>query len=244
MNAFLTVLRDEKRGSDYRHIAGVNENIPTEGTFSNFRKRIGTLYPSWARDKGCTWFCDECSRITVPNVIDKVRQRILYRLDNMPKKGLGKDIRVYAECPSQRFPKDVKKPKIELFSFRVAVSNSAGNAEEGDYLIINNKQIRDHHKSKTAVDCADSKYDSLKNYKYIREQGSIPIIDCNRRNEKLSPEDLRMRGYDQLRNFFCPLRSFDPAQRFRSGTSEAYLLLLPPVPESGAEGARRAEIQV
>jgi len=86
MNAFLTVLRDEKRGSEYRRIAGITEHIPTEGTFSNFRKRIGeerynnifhvlvdifhqlgmitfkiishdgTLYPSWARYKGCTYF--------------------------------------------------------------------------------------------------------------------------------------------------------------------------------------------
>jgi hypothetical protein len=224
-NAFITTLRDQKRGSEYRRVAGIAENIPTEGTFSNFRKRIGearynhifhvlvdifhqlemisfsilahdgTLYPSWARYKGCTYFCSECSRITVQNVREKVRQRILYRLDNMPKNGLGKDIRVHAECPSDRFPKDVKKPKIELFSCRlafssgeptqeqintaiistsvepqlgielpVAVSNIAGNAEEGDHLIINKEQIRKHHNCKPAVDCLDSKYDSIKNY--------------------------------------------------------------------------------
>jgi len=41
----------------------------------------------------------------------------------MPENSLGSDIRVYAECPSDRFPKDVEKPKIELFSFRLAFSN-------------------------------------------------------------------------------------------------------------------------
>jgi len=246
--------------------------------------------------------CSECSRITVENVIEKVRQRILYRLAKMPKNGLGKEIRVHAECPSERFPKDVKKPKIELFSFRlafsngeptqeqintailfgvkdeldrqklciqtitsnlcaidangamtiscprlpkdtdarigvrrhplypdkkekvfgynavistsvepqtgielpVAVSNIAGNAEEGDHLIINKEQIRKHHVCKTAVDCADSKYDIIKNYNYIREQGSIPIIDYNSRNEKLSQEDLLKRGYDQQGTPFAP----------------------------------------
>lgn len=332
MNAFLTVLRDEKRGSDYRRFAGINENIPSEGTFSNFRKRIGekryndifhvlvdvfhqlemitfnilshdgTLYPSWARYKGCTYFCNECSRITVPNVIEKVRQRILYRLANMPKNGLGKDIRVYAECPSERFPKDVKKPKIELFSFRlaflsgeptqeqintailfgvkdeldrqklciqtitsnlceidadgamtmscpklpkdtdarigvrrhplyqdkkekvfgynaiistsvepqlgielpVAVSNIAGNAEEGSYLVVNREQISAHHDCETAVDCADSKYDTISNYDYIRKHGAIPIIDYNRRNEKLSKDDLLKRGYDPQGTPFAP----------------------------------------
>jgi len=332
MNAFLTILRDEKRGSAYRRFAGIGSNIPSEGTFSNFRMRLGekryndifhvlvedfhrlemitfklishdgTLYPSWARYKGCTFFCDECAKITVPNVIGKVRQRILYRLDNMPKKGMGSDIRVYAECPSDRFPKNVKKPKIELFSFRlaflsgeptqeqintailfgvkdeldrqqlciqtisskmteiatdctmkmvcpklpkdtdarigvrrhplyqdkkekifgynaiistsvephlgielpVAVSNIAGNAEEGSYLVINREQISEHHDCTPAVDCADSKYDIISNYNYIREHGAIPIIDYNRRNEKLTRDDLIKRGYDQQGTPFAP----------------------------------------
>jgi len=332
MNAFLTVLRDEKRGREYRYYAGINSNIPSEGTFSNFRKRIGekryndifhilvgifhdveminfkilshdgTLYHSWARYKGCTFFCPACSQITVPDVTEKVRQRILYRLANLPKNGLGTDIRVYAECPSDRFPKDVKKPKIELFSFRlafsngepaqeqintailfgvkdeldrqqlciqtissylteidldgamtmicpklpkdtdarigvrrhplypdkkekifgynaiistsvephlgielpVAVSNIAGNAEEGSYLVINREQIRKHHGCKPTVDLADSKYDIISNYNYIREQGAIPIIDYNRRNEKLTRDDLLKRGYDHQGTPFAP----------------------------------------
>ena len=332
MNAFLTVLRDEKRGSEYRRYAGITENIPSEGTFSNFRKRLGekrynnifhvlvgifhdlemitfkitshdgTLYPSWARYKGCTYFCDECSKITVPNVIEKGRQRILYRLDHMPKNGMGTDIRVYADCPSDRFPEDVEKPKIELFSFRlafsngeptqeqintatlfgvkdeldrqklciqtissnlteidsdgamimscsklpkdtdarigvrrhplypdkkekifgynaiistsvepqlgielpVAVSNIAGNAEEGSYLEINREQINEHHNCKPAVDLADSKYDIISNYDYIREHGAIPIIDYNPRNEKLNRDDLLKRGYDQQGTPFAP----------------------------------------
>ena len=332
MNAFLTVLRDEKRGSEYRRYAGITENIPSEGTFSNFRKRLGekryndifhvlvgifhdlemitfkmishdgTLYPSWARYKGCTYFCDECSKITVPNVIEKGRQRILYRLDHMPKNGMGTDIRVYADCPSDRFPEDVEKPKIELFSFRlafsngeptqeqintatlfgvkdeldrqklciqtissnlteidsdgamimscpklpkdtdarigvrrhplypdkkekifgynaiistsvephlgielpVAVSNIAGNAEEGSYLEINREQINEHHNCKPAVDLADSKYDIISNYDYIREHGALPIIDYNPRNEKLTRDDLLKRGYDQQGTPFAP----------------------------------------
>jgi len=332
MNAFLTVLRDEKRGSEYRRYAGITENIPSEGTFSNFRKRLGekryndifhvlvgifhdlemitfkmishdgTLYPSWARYKGCTYFCDECSKITVPNVIEKGRQRILYRLDHMPKNGMGTDIRVWADCPSDRFPEDVEKPKIELFSFRlafsngeptqeqintatlfgvkdeldrqklciqtissnlteidsdgamimscpklpkdtdarigvrrhplypdkkekifgynaiistsvephlgielpVAVSNIAGNAEEGSYLEINREQINEHHNCKPAVDLADSKYDIISNYDYIREHGALPIIDYNPRNEKLTRDDLLKRGYDQQGTPFAP----------------------------------------
>ena len=124
------------------------DNIPCEATFSHFRNRLGasryneifhvlvdifhqlemitfkvlahdgTLYPTWARYKGCTYFCDQCSCITVDDVIEKVKNRILYRLNHMAQQNLGSEVRVYTECPSHRFPDDVKKPKIELFALR------------------------------------------------------------------------------------------------------------------------------
>jgi hypothetical protein len=310
-----------------------SDNIPCEATFSNFRGRIGashyneifhvlvdtfhqlemitfkvlahdgTLYPTWARYKGCTYFCDQCSCITVEDVIGKVKNRILYRLNNMAEHNLGSEIRVYTECPSHRFPDEVKKPKIELFAFRlafndgemteeqtntailfgvdeqlqhqqlcintirsnvtninftdgsmticcprlpkdvdarigvrrdpqnsdkkqkifgynlvlttsvelqlnielpVAVSNISGNAEEGNQIIANREQIASHHKCRAIIDIADAKYDSLKNYDYIRATGSIPIIDYNPRNEKLSRQYLIERGYDQNGRPFAP----------------------------------------
>jgi len=90
----------------------------------NILAHDGTLYPSWARYKGCTYFCDQCGCITVNNVIDKVKNRILYRLDNLSQNNLGSEIRVYTDCPSDRFPEknkngnEIKKPKIELFALR------------------------------------------------------------------------------------------------------------------------------
>jgi hypothetical protein len=310
-----------------------SDNIPCEATFSNFRSRIGasryneifhilvdifhqlemitfkvlahdgTLYPTWARYKGCTYFCDQCSCITVEDVIGKVKNRILYRLNNMAEQNLGSEVRVYTQCPSHRFPLEVKKPKIELFAFRLAfadgeltdeqkntailfgveqhlqqqqlcintlrsnvtninftdgsmsiccprlpkdvdarigvrrntqnpdrkqkifgynlvlttsvelqlnielpvsVSNISGNAEEGNQIIANKEQIAYHHKCNAIIDIADAKYDSLKNYAYIRATGSIPIIDYNPRNEKLSKQDLIKRGYDQNGRPFAP----------------------------------------
>ncbi len=130
------------------------EHIPCEATFSNFRIRIGetlyneifhvlvdifhqlemitfkilahdgTLYPTWARYKGCTYFCNQCSHIQVDDVIGKVKNRILYRLNNLSENNLGSEVRVYTQCPSDKFPKkdtngkDIKKPKIELFALR------------------------------------------------------------------------------------------------------------------------------
>ena len=215
-------------------------------------------------------------------------------------------MRVYTECPSNRFPEDVKKPKIELFAFRlsftggesseeqintailfdvkeeldkqqlcintlrsnvfnidfdnetmtiscpklpkdtdarigvrrdpknpdklqkifgynlvlstseelhlqielpVAVTNISGNAEEGSQIIKNKEQIHNYHSTATnqvKIDIADAKYDIIKNYNYIRNKGSIPIIDYNVRNEKLSKQALLNRGYDQKGWPFAP----------------------------------------
>jgi hypothetical protein len=309
------------------------ENIPCEATFSNFRDRLGTsryneifhvlvdifhqlemitfnilahdgtLYPTWARYKGCTYFCNQCSCITVEDVVGKVKNRILYRLNNIAENNMGSEVRVYTECPSDRFPEDVKKPKIELFAFKltfsdgdpadeqrntailfgveevlnqqqlcintirsnvtginldddsmticcpklskdtdarigvrrdpknpdkkekifgynlvlttsvelqlkielpVAVTNIAGNADEGSQIITNKQQINSHNNCDVKIDIADAKYDIINNYNYIRGSGSIPIIDYNPRNEKLSKQDLVERGYDQNGWPFAP----------------------------------------
>jgi hypothetical protein len=315
------------------HAGISENNIPCEATFSVFRARLGenlynhifhvlvdifhqlemitfnilahdgTLYPSWARYKGCTYFCDQCDCITVDDVIDKVKHRILYRLNNIAENNMGSEVRVYTECPSDRFPKDVKKPRIELFAFKlafadgeltdeqkntailfdveehlqkqqlcintlrsnvtninftdrsmtiacpklpkdtdarigvrrdpqnpnrkqkifgynlvlttsvevhlklelpVAVTNIAGNAQEGSQIISNSQQIDCHHQCQTNIDIADAKYDITENYDYIRAKESIPIIDYNPRNENLRKQALIDRGYDHNGWPFAP----------------------------------------
>jgi hypothetical protein len=333
MSKFLELLRDNDRGRVYRTHAGILNNIPCEGTFSIFRARLGeklyneifhvlvdifhqlemitfnilahdgTLYPTWARYKGCTYFCDQCCCISVDNVIDKVKNRILFRLNKLSEGNLGSEIQVYEDCPSDRFPKDVKKPRIELFAFKlafadgepseeqkntailfgvekelekhqlcihtlrsavtainfadgsmtmacpklpkdtdarigvrrdpqnpnkkqkifgynlvlttsvelhlkielpVAVTNIAGNAQEGSQIITNDDQIDSHHRCCVNIDIADAKYDITKNYEYIRAKGSIPIIDYNRRRENLSRKALIDRGYNEKGWPFAP----------------------------------------
>ena len=45
MSQFLKVVRDKERGAVYRDYAGFLERVPCEGTFSNFRARLGeSLY--------------------------------------------------------------------------------------------------------------------------------------------------------------------------------------------------------
>ena len=205
----------------------------------------GTLYPSWARYKGCTHFCEQCAGITVQNVIGKVRNRILYRLNNLSNNNPGEELSrqnlciqtirsnvlsinlddgsIIIQCP--KLPKDTdarigvrrdpKNPdkKQKIFGYNlvlstsvelhlnielpVAVTNISGNAEEGSQLIHNKDQIHNHHHCKVIIDIADAKYNTTYNYEYIRGKGSIPIVDYNPRNEDLSKQTLRNRGYDQ-----------------------------------------------
>lgn len=121
-------------------------HLPCEATFTNLKKRLGeklynqifhvlveiaellgflsykiisidgTLFPTNARYKGCAYFCDECQSIEFKGLIENVRRRILYRLNNPARIVPGKEIRIRVECPSPNFPKDVKRPKVELLS--------------------------------------------------------------------------------------------------------------------------------
>ena len=131
-----------------------NSNIPCEATFTNFKKRLGedlynqifhvlveiaerlgfisykiiatdgTLFPTNARYKGCTWFEKDCKCVEFVGIIANVQKRVLYRL-NHPE-SLFKEIRIKVECPSHRFPTQAKipRPKVELFTLCLQEANS------------------------------------------------------------------------------------------------------------------------
>ena len=120
--------------------------IPCEATFTNFKDRLGeglynkifhtlvhiadllgflsfkiiatdgTLFPTNARYKGCTHFCKDCEFVEFKDIVKIVRNKILYRLSDPAKLILGKQIRVFTDCPSQGFPADVKRPKVEVLT--------------------------------------------------------------------------------------------------------------------------------
>ena len=306
--------------------------IPCQATFSNFHARLGesrhqqifhalvtlveklgllsykilatdgTLYPSAARYRGCCCFNDSCASIQVHNVTQKVRDRVLYRIQDPAQVVPGKECRVRTECPNPNFPEDVKRPKITILSFTLenaseelsatdrnnlrffrvqeplaklglvlrfresnvhAISLSslvsepsdlfrfrcpklpydrdarigvrrlpanpdkkekvfgynaiittsiepqwgielpvgcvtiAGNAEEGNQFIPLQQQIARLHSAQPRIHLLDAKYDELDNYQFARNQGAVPLIDYNPRNEKLTREALLERGYDR-----------------------------------------------
>ncbi|MFH1628238.1 MAG: transposase [Pseudomonadota bacterium] len=123
-----------------------SRNIPCEATFTNFKERLGeelynqifhvlveiaerlgflsykiiatdgTLFPTNARYKGCTWFEGKCNCVAFIGIIENVRKRVHYRLNHPDEEALHKEIRIKVECPSGRFPEDAKipRPKVEV----------------------------------------------------------------------------------------------------------------------------------
>jgi hypothetical protein len=79
----------------------------------------------------------------------------------------------------------------------------SGNAEEGNQFIPLKEQLSSHHPN-TKIDLADGKYDELHNYDYARTAGSIPLIDYNVRNEDVTLDALKLRGYDRNGWPFAP----------------------------------------
>jgi len=260
----------------------------------------GTLFPSYSHYKGCTYFCKECHSIEFKGLIENVRRRILYKLQEPTRVALGREIKVRVDCPSTRFPEDIQKPRVELLTLSLKIADPeqpnpfnkifgveeelkaqgldviirrinfhsisldpidsfffrcpklpsdtearigvrrnpknpdklekifgyntvfttsielslglecpvgsltiSGNAEEGNQFIPVKEQISRHHPN-TKIDLADAKYDELHNYEYARTTGSIPLIDYNVRNEDVSIEGLKRRGYDRNGWPFAP----------------------------------------
>ena len=79
----------------------------------------------------------------------------------------------------------------------------SGNAEEGNQFIPLKEQLSRHHPD-TQIDLADAKYDELHNYEYARTTRSIPLIDYNVRNEDVTLDALKLRGYDRNGWPFAP----------------------------------------
>ena len=58
----------------------------------------------------------------------KVKNRIIYRLNNLSENNLGSEVRVYDQIAlGDKFPekdkngKEIKKPKIKLFAFKTGI---------------------------------------------------------------------------------------------------------------------------
>ena len=128
-------------------------HLPCEATLTNFRARLGealynqifhvlveiaellgflsfkilatdgTLFPTHARYKGCTYFCDKCKSIEFKGIIENVRQRVLYRLEHPETIIPGKQIRIKVDCPSDNFPEGVKRPKVEILTLCLEPAN-------------------------------------------------------------------------------------------------------------------------
>jgi hypothetical protein len=123
--ATFTNLKDRLGENLYNHIFHTLVQITELLGFLSYKIMAtdGTLFPTNARYKGCTYFCKECEFIEFKGIIDNVRQRIIYRLADPQRIVIGKEIRIRAECPSPRFPPDVQRPKVEVLTLCLHQAN-------------------------------------------------------------------------------------------------------------------------
>jgi len=94
----------------------------------------GTLFPSAARYRGCCHFNDSCASITADNVLQKVHDRVLYRIQDPAQIVPGKECRVRTECPNANFPEDIKRPKITILSFTLENASQEVSAIDSNNL--------------------------------------------------------------------------------------------------------------
>jgi hypothetical protein len=95
--------------------------------------------------------------------------------------------------------------EVELeLELPIMVQTGAGNIDEARTFIEIHKKLSKYASFKTEYHIMDSGYDYEYVYDYVRTQGSIPIIDYNYRNEKLTKEALLKRGYDELGRPYAP----------------------------------------
>jgi Transposase DDE domain len=79
----------------------------------------------------------------------------------------------------------------------VAVMTGSGNVCEAESFIKIHSKLKNHVSFKTEYQIMDSGYDYEYVYDYIRGDGGKPIIDYNKRREKLDKESIQKRGYDE-----------------------------------------------
>ena len=86
----------------------------------------------------------------------------------------------------------------------VAVMTGPGNISEAESFINLHQELKRHVSFKTEYHILDSGYDYEYVYQYIRDGNGKPIIDYNKRREKLDKESLRKRGYDENGRPYAP----------------------------------------
>jgi len=113
-----TNLKDRLGEDLYNHILHVLVEIAERLGFLSYKiiATDGTLFPTNARYKGCTYFCDQCDSIQFQGIIENVRQRVRRRLAKLESIVPGKEMRIKAQCPSPNFPENVSRPKVEILS--------------------------------------------------------------------------------------------------------------------------------
>ena len=124
-----------------------------------------------------------------PKVPSDLHAKVGYHVDT---KDPSKKERVFGYCHLQTTDLN-RELGLEL---PLGTTTEAADAHEGHEFIAHRQSLA-MPITPGQAHLGDSAHDVIANYRWIHDQGGIPIFDYNRRNEHLDPESLRKRGYDQ-----------------------------------------------
>ena len=79
-----------------------------------------------------------------------VKDKVLYRLNSLAKGHLYKECRVYTECPGDNFPEDVKRPKMELFAFKLVSLPKNKTTRRPFSALKNERRFKNHRKAQSS----------------------------------------------------------------------------------------------
>jgi hypothetical protein len=194
----------------------------------------GTLFPTRAKYKGCTWFAGICSCIEIHHIISKVKRQILYRLNHLNKVNLDKAFKIKWECHYIPENKVKKPPRVELLCMKLGfIDEKPSQNQINTAMLFGVKEELDKHRmcinvlrsnlfeinlsqGSATFKCPKIPKDTDARIKVRRDPQNankkqkifgynlVLIIDYNKRNEKLTNDALRERGYDQNGWPFAP----------------------------------------
>jgi len=165
MKLFLKDLADPFKGHAYRYYAGIHNTIPVASTFSDFRTRIGedlyneifhilveivrrlglvtgrilstdgTLFPTFARYRGCPHFTPECREIPALHLLDDARNKAREAINNPYL--INKPRKACVSCPfSERFKPGQPIPRLEVISFKIAYQSESTTASKDQTALL------------------------------------------------------------------------------------------------------------
>jgi len=180
---------EDRKQSELAHILGVEEKLSQKGLYLQLTSSCISKV-DLTKDEPLIY-------VKCPRMPSDLEAKIGYRRSNLNP---NKKVKVFGYQAMI-----ITSIEIEIdLELPVGCITSPADKLDGSFFIPERRKFIQKHSLLPYLDIGDCGFDSIDNFKEIRETGSIPIIDYNIRNEKTSEKTLKARGYDEKGTPFAP----------------------------------------